>query len=194
MGSGASRGALAPCRPADAGGPRAPTDAVARIRRFLEDFPGVSGATLGWEDLAACSQPDGYLPTDGDCDDADPAVNPDAIEICDGVDDDCDGTVDGSDATDAPTWYTDADGDGYGDAATGSVQCDPDGTDVSDGSDCDDGDAGVHPGAPDGEDGRDNDCDGPVDEDTWIGTGADGALQVSSDTDLSTSDVPPPTS
>jgi len=37
---------------------------------------------------------DGYSPGAGDCDDADPAVNPGAVEACDQVDNDCDGMVD----------------------------------------------------------------------------------------------------
>ena len=62
---------------------------------------------------------------------------------------------------DAGTWYTDADGDGYGDAASSSTACDqPTGT-VSDDTDCDDTDPNAWPGAPEVEDdGIDQDCDG----------------------------------
>ncbi len=55
---------------------------------------------------------DGYA-SDVDCDDADPAINPGETEICDGVDNDCDGIVD-EDVT--STFYNDADGDTYGEA------------------------------------------------------------------------------
>ena len=65
---------------------------------------------------------DGYGENE-DCDDADPAVNPGASEVCDGVDNNCDGQVDGFDAVDAQTRYTDADGDGFGDDTTATPTC-----------------------------------------------------------------------
>jgi hypothetical protein len=96
-----------------------------------------------------------------DCDDADPAVHPEAEEVCNGVDDDCDEVVD-EDATDASAWYGDGDGDGYGTGEAISACEAPSGT-VSNDQDCDDGDAGVYPGSslpelPD--DDVDQDCDG----------------------------------
>ena len=103
-----------------------------------------------------------------DCDDLDALVYPGADERCDGVDDDCDGAVD-EDPTDAATWYTDADNDGYGDPAFSAEACDqPDGF-VAEANDCDDLDALIYPGAEEACDGVDNDCDGAVDEDgpTW---------------------------
>lgn len=42
----------------------------------------------------ACSVPSGYVENDDDCDDGDAAINPAATEVCDGVDNDCDGAVD----------------------------------------------------------------------------------------------------
>jgi len=58
------------------------------------------------------SDQDGFAESE-DCDDSDSSVNPDALELCDGIDNDCDDEVDEADATDAMTWYFD--GDGYGD-------------------------------------------------------------------------------
>ncbi len=103
--------------------------------------------------------------SDGDCDDAAAAVNPAASERCDGIDNDCDGVTDEPAATDAPTWYNDSDGDGYGDPAAGSPACiQPAGT-VADATDCDDTVRAVNPAATELCDGIDNDCDGTVDED-----------------------------
>ncbi len=90
---------------------------------------------------------EGYDAPDADCDDQDPDVNPDADEICDGVDDDCDGAPGADEA--------DADGDGV-------MICE---------GDCDDLVAAVHPGAEEVcNDGLDNDCDGTVNECYLAGT------------------------
>ena len=101
---------------------------------------------------------------DVDCDDANPEIAPGADERCDGVDEDCDGAVD-EEAVDAPTWHADADGDGYGDSE-GEAACEAISGWLADGSDCDDADATVHPGADESCDGRDDDCDDVIDEDT----------------------------
>jgi hypothetical protein len=113
----------------------------------------------GFGDLAspvhACTQPPDAAPTPDDCDDGDANVHPGAEEICDDKDSDCDGKGDVS-----ALWYPDLDGDGYGDADAGTKACEqPDGM-VADGTDCDDGDAGSHPGAVEECDGDDDDCDG----------------------------------
>ncbi len=80
-----------------------------------------------------------------DCDDLDAAVNPGAVEVCDGKDNDCDGVSD-DDAKSKPTWYQDADADGWGDAGVSVVQCDQPSGYVDRPGDCDDTDASVYPG------------------------------------------------
>jgi hypothetical protein len=112
----------------------------------------------------ACTQPSGTVADDSDCDDADAAINPAAAELCDGADNDCDGRTDEDDASDATAWYADADADGYGDPTSSTVACtQPSGT-VADDSDCDDADAAINPAAAEICDGTDNDCDGAVDD------------------------------
>jgi len=103
-----------------------------------------------------------------DCDDGDAAINPAAEEICDGVDNDCDGLIDDEDdpVSGTSVWYADADGDGYGDADAPVESCDPPTDHVADDTDCDDADAAIHPGATEiAGDGIDNDCNGWTDID-----------------------------
>jgi hypothetical protein len=111
---------------------------------------------------------DGYLVDDGDCDDDDASVHPGATESCNGVDDDCDGDTDEDDASDAPTWYADADADGWGDALSSSRACEAPTGFVADATDCDDDDSAVHPSADELCNGVDDDCDGDIDEDDAI--------------------------
>jgi uncharacterized delta-60 repeat protein len=100
----------------------------------------------------------------GDCDDDNAATHPNAVETCDGKDNDCDGQID--EGLPTKTWYTDADHDGYGANATAHVGCmAPPGTGwILVGGDCDDANAGVHPGATEICDGIDNNCNGVIDE------------------------------
>ncbi|MFH1463369.1 MAG: MopE-related protein [Pseudomonadota bacterium] len=112
--------------------------------------------------MTTCDPPSGWVSDATDCDDGDAAVSPAAKESCNGVDDDCNGSVDDGVLS---TWYTDGDGDGYGDATSATTACTaPSGT-VSDDTDCDDASMTTHPGAEEiCGDGLDNDCDGLVDE------------------------------
>jgi hypothetical protein len=113
------------------------------------------------DSVSDCALPSGYANNDDDCDDADPAINPDAVELCNEVDDDCNGLVD-DDA--GLTWYADVDADGYGDPLAAMLACELPSGFVADDTDCDDTFDFVNPGAPELCDGLDNDCDGVVDE------------------------------
>ncbi len=138
----------------------------------------------------ACDPPGGWVGPDwaSDCDDDDDSINPDATEICDGVDNDCDGDVDDDDSdvdlSTGSTWYQDGDGDGYGDASTSLVSCAPALGYVADDSDCDDLDTSVSPGGSEICNGVDDDCDTLVDdEDADVDTSAGSTWYLDDDSD-----------
>jgi hypothetical protein len=124
---------------------------------------------------------DGYTPAEGDCDDANADIHPDATEICDGVDNDCDAAIDDDDddldLSTSTSWYADADGDGYGDLDATLTQCSPPEGYIEEGPggfDCNDNDPAFHPGAEETDcaDPNDYNCDGSAsyadtDRDGW---------------------------
>lgn len=119
----------------------------------------------------APQQPAGFVDRFGDCNDQNPAVNPGAAEVCDEIDNDCDGQVNEGGVCVRPpepptsTWYQDADGDGYGNpsASFQAVNAPPGYVDNDD--DCDDSTPLVSPAGPEVcGNGMDDDCDGQVDE------------------------------
>jgi large repetitive protein len=130
------------------------------------DKGGGAEDTGGDDSLGTDADGDGYSVAD-DCDDDDAEAHPDAVEVCDGIDNNCDGDVDEGVVG---VWYTDADGDGFGATSGGTESCEaPDGT-VADSSDCDDADDAIHPDAAERCNELDDDCDGDIDEDalsTW---------------------------
>jgi hypothetical protein len=142
---------------------------------FDVDQDGWFGGTVGCEATYG---------TDADCDDTEPNVNPGVVEVCDGIDDDCDGDVDedfdldgdgvttcGGDCDDGDPnvrpGQSEVCGNGVDDDCDGGIDVDSDvdldgyGTCAGD---CDDGDPAVNPGATEVCDGVDNDCSGAVDE------------------------------
>jgi hypothetical protein len=132
--------------------------------------------------VQACTEPSGYSSNADDCDDTDIAVNTGATEVCDGIDNDCDGSVDPDTAADASTFYADTDTDGYGDPLSPTVACDAPSGFVADDTDCDDTDTAVNPGATEvcDADGVDEDCDGVAnqvddDGDGYVATECGGA-------------------
>ena len=120
--------------------------------------------------VESCSPPDDdAITTPGDCDDSDSAIHPEALEICNGLDDDCDLLVDDEDEDIDPNsqsiWFADLDGDGYGDPDTTALGCTQVDGFVEIGGDCDDDSRGVNPGESEACNDLDDDCDGLIDDD-----------------------------
>jgi len=110
---------------------------------------------------------DGYEPP-FDCDDGDAQVYPGHGEFCNGVDDDCDGTID-EDAVDGNEGFVDADGDKVGDSSQPLVSCTVPGWSPV-GGDCDDADPTRSPAFTESCNGIDDDCTGAIDDGGFLGS------------------------
>ncbi|MEZ4987069.1 MAG: MopE-related protein [Saprospiraceae bacterium] len=127
--------------------------------------------------VIACLRPtNAYLPQelmdiDTDCNDLDASISPDGMEVCDGIDNNCDGNIDENLLI--FTWFQDADGDGFGNPnVVGYLYDYTTHRFVADDTDCNDSQAAIHPDAEEICDGIDNNCDGNIDENlslfTWF--------------------------
>src|SRR5439155_234931 len=129
-----------------------------------KDGDGFGSTAAGGELGQGCAPaPSGQVTVGGDCNDDDPKVHPGQAEVCNGVDDDCNGKVD--DGLTFTDYYPDKDGDGYGSsAAAAQSSCKPVAGKVTSNSDCNDANAGIHPGATEVCNGVDDNCNGQVDD------------------------------
>ncbi|NMO13892.1 MopE-related protein [Pyxidicoccus fallax] len=85
-----------------------------------------------------------------------------SAEVCDSLDNDCNGQAD--DGLAFLDWYRDGDGDNYGLTSQSVQSCTQPSGHAPTAGDCNDANASIHPGAPEVCDGVDNDCDTQADE------------------------------
>ena len=109
-----------------------------------------------------------YVSEGTDCDDDNPEVHPDIDEGCDGVDNDCNGEIDDYNGSNAPRWFNDADGDGFGTPEVSIHACDQPASYVVDNTDCDDSNADTYPNAREYCDGIDTNCNGVLDDNSAV--------------------------
>ena len=102
---------------------------------FDNDGDGFAGTAIT---IQSCTAPTGFFAISADCNDSDVHIKPNTSEVCDGIDNNCDGIIDGEDAIDKSTWFVDADNDGYGSILSVTYACVVPNGYSSDNSDCDD--------------------------------------------------------
>ena len=130
---------------------------VANAEQADQDDDGVGDACDGDQDGDGFESPE-------DCNDKDAAFNPDALEACDGVDNDCDGGIDEAGAAGCVTYYQDLDKDGVGTEETFGCLCVPAGALTAlVAGDCNDLNPLVRPGQTEVCNGIDDNCDDVID-------------------------------
>ncbi len=114
---------------------------VGAKQTFYVDQDGDGHGSLG--EVERCQLEAGLSTLSDDCDDFNADAFPGGTEVCNGVDDDCDGTVD--EGVEPAEWYFDGDGDGYGSPFTTQTACEPSPGFVANDLDCNDADATLNP-------------------------------------------------
>ena len=130
------------------------TEARFFIDRDGDGFGNPEVSILGFE------KPAGYVANKLDCNDSRSRDNPEAEEVADNRDNDCDGKVDEG----GNRYFADVDRDGYGAEDDFVESLEPVTGRVRNSRDCDDNNDDIHPGAIEEFDSADNDCDGVIDE------------------------------
>ena len=137
-----------------------------------EDTPGIARDAATWypdtdDDgygsgvaVEQCAPPSGHVSNNQDCDDSDSTINPAVLEVCDGIDKNCDGITDDDLKQ---TYYADSDDDGFGDPTDAQTGCAQPSDTTIDNTDCDDTDETINPSATEVCDSIDNNCDGLID-------------------------------
>jgi gliding motility-associated-like protein len=135
------------------------------ITSYENPFLPVNGDYLLWSPVDPIDNDnDGFTGSEGDCDESNANINPNAVEVCDTIDNNCDGIID----------------EGFDNDNDGITTCS---------GDCDDANALIYPGAEDTEDDVDNNCDGVIDENS--DSDGDGVTPADGDCDDTDASVGP---
>ena len=107
---------------------------------------------------------DGFVASE-DCNDEDANINPSAQEVCNEIDDNCDGQINNN-PVDGAVYLADVDGDGFGDDSSPHHLCAAEMgyVESSSGGDCNDTNATIYPGASERCNNIDDDCDSEIDD------------------------------
>ena len=138
---------------------------VVKLKFCLDQyFADIDGDGFGnlFSDSLACDLPLGYVPDSTDCDDANTEVFPSAEDICNAIDDNCNGIID-EDAIEFE-WFLDNDGDSFGNMEIDTSSCFSLEGYVLNNTDCDDANNQIYPSAPELLNGLDDNCNDLIDE------------------------------
>jgi gliding motility-associated-like protein len=140
---------------------------------FYADLDGDSFGDIN-NSITSCTQPLGYVSDTTDCNDLNILINPNGIEICNQLDDDCNGSIDNGLVFE--TYLADLDLDGFGDLGADSISCVlPIGYLLYTGGavDCNDNDSLINPNAIEICNNIDDNCNEEIDENLTEGLCAD---------------------
>ncbi|MBA3649609.1 MAG: sulfatase-like hydrolase/transferase [Chitinophagales bacterium] len=126
-------------------------------------YQDADGDGYGNPDISkkSTTAPSGYVLMSGDCNDNNASQHPGVLEICNSIDDNCNGQIDEGVKS---TFYSDADNDGYGNPSFFTVACNAPTGYVSNDLDCNDANLSIHPGAAENCNGIDDNCNWETDE------------------------------
>lgn len=127
-------------------------------------------------DTIACEIPTGYVSDSSDCNDANNLIFPTGVDICNAIDDNCNGLID--EDLIYVQYFIDEDGDNFGNSTIDSLWCNSIDGFVVDSTDCDDTNPNIHPGAEEILNGLDDDCDGFTDENLAINNTLLNAIKI----------------
>jgi len=139
-------------------------EALILFTYYLDSDGDGYGETSTSLDTCLSVPPTGFVLNDQDCDDQFFEINPDSPEVCDGIDNNCSGSID--EGLPLNRYYFDADVDGFGDPSVFADTClsvPPVGFVFND-LDCNDSLFEINPNRPEVCDSIDNNCDGRADE------------------------------